>query len=218
MRSVIRLSSAVDGALPPELLDHGTDPRYPAALVDAFMAEHSKPGDLVFDPFAGLGTTLVVAEAVGRRAAGIERDPGRFAYARSRLRDPSGLVNGDARDAADHPAGPVGFSMTSPPYMRRDHPTDPFTGYATEGRGYGAYLADVRTVYAHLALRMAPGAVAVIEVSNLKHPQQVTPLAWDIAAAVGEVLRFEREVVVDWEPTYGWGYDHSYCLVFSAPP
>jgi hypothetical protein len=31
------------------------------------------------------------------------------------------------------------------------------------------------------------------------------------------VLRFEGEVVVDWEPTYGFGYDHSYCLVFKAP-
>src|SRR5438128_1140398 len=70
---------------------------------------------------------------------------------------------------------------------------------------------------AALPRRMPPGAVAVIEVSNLKHPRQVTPLAWDIAAAVGEVLRFEGEVVVDWDPSYGWGYDHSYCLVFSAP-
>ena len=98
----------------------------------------------MFDPFAGLGTTLAVTEAMGRRAAGIERDPARFAYARSRLRDPSGLVNGDARHAADHPSGPVGFSMTSPPYMRRDDPTDPFAGYEVAGRGYDGYLADVQ--------------------------------------------------------------------------
>ena len=41
-------------------------------------------------------------------------------------------------------------------------------------------MADMKAVYTHLASRMAPGAIAVIEVSNLKHPQQVTPLAWDM--------------------------------------
>jgi hypothetical protein len=214
---VIRLRKASGDALPAELLDHGTDLRYPAALVEAFMAGHSRPGDLVFDPFAGFGTTLAVAEAMGRRAAGIERDSARVTYARARLRDASALVCGDARDSADHPAGPIGFSMTSPPYMRRDDPTDPFAGYQTAGRGYQAYLSDIRTVYALLAERMAPGAVAVVEVSNLKHPTGVTPLAWDIAGVIATVLRFEGEVIVDWEPTYAYGYDHSYCLVFSAP-
>lgn len=59
-----------------------------------------------------------------------------------------------------------------------------------------------------------------MEVANLRDAGgrgPVTPLAWDVARAVGEVLRFEGEVVVEWEPTYGYGYDHSYCLVFSAP-
>jgi hypothetical protein len=42
----------------------------------------------------------------------------------------------------------------------------------------------------------------------------VTPLAWDVAAAVSQVLRFEGEIVVCWDH-YGYGYDHSYCLVFS---
>jgi hypothetical protein len=33
---------------------------------------------------------------------------------------------------------------------------------------------------------------------------------------VSNVLRFEGEVVVEWDrPEYG--YDHSYCLVFRAP-
>lgn len=217
MRTVIRLRNEQEDALPPDLLDSGTDPRYPRALVERFLAEHTRPGDLVFDPFAGYGTTLRVAEAMGRRAYGIERDPARVAHARSLLRDPQAVVCADARRLLALAVPPVDFSITSPPYMRRGDPTDPFAGYGQPGRGYRAYLADLRTVYQQIGALMTPGALAVVEIANLKGAGGVTTLAWDAAAAIGSVLPFEGEVVVDWEPGYGYGYDHSYCLVFRAP-
>ncbi|MFR0737546.1 MAG: DNA methyltransferase [Oscillospiraceae bacterium] len=34
----------------------------------------SNPGDLVFDPFAGSGTTAVTAKKLGRHYVGIERE------------------------------------------------------------------------------------------------------------------------------------------------
>src|ERR687885_726923 len=42
-------------------------------------------GDLVLDPFAGYGTTLVVAARLGRRALGVELLPERAALIRRRL-------------------------------------------------------------------------------------------------------------------------------------
>jgi site-specific DNA-methyltransferase (adenine-specific) len=42
--------------------------------VRRFIALYSEPGDLVVDPFAGHGTTLRVALAMGRRAIGYEID------------------------------------------------------------------------------------------------------------------------------------------------
>jgi len=54
----------------------------------------------------------------------------------------------------------------------------------------------------------------VIEVANLKDARGVTTLAWDIGTAVSTVLHFEGEIIVSWD-TYGYSYDHSYCLVFS---
>jgi hypothetical protein len=42
-----------------------------------------------------------------------------------------------------------------------------------------------------------------------------TPLAWDVAGAVSGALPLAGELVVHWQPTYGYGYDHSYCLLFA---
>lgn len=44
-------------------------------LVEPCILAGSRPGDLVLDPFAGLGTTLRVGERLGRRAIGLELQP-----------------------------------------------------------------------------------------------------------------------------------------------
>lgn len=217
MRTCIRLPNRQIEPLPSELAHE--DLRFPPELVRLFLEEHTRPGDVVFDPFAGFGTVLVVAEELGRRACGIELDARRFGYARSRLRRPESLVHGDARRLASYGFPEVNFCMTGIPFCARDETTDPLTWYAAPGGGYAAYLADLREVFRVAGRLLRPGAVAVVEVANLRDGRgrgPVTPLAWDVARAVGEVLPFEGEVVVDWEPTYGYGYDHSYCLVFRA--
>ena len=47
----------------------------PIALVERAIRNSSKTQDTVLDPFAGSGTTLMAAEATGRRAALLELDP-----------------------------------------------------------------------------------------------------------------------------------------------
>jgi DNA modification methylase len=44
----------------------------PEALVAKFVLGSSKPGDVVLDPFCGCGTTVSVAEGLGRRWVGID--------------------------------------------------------------------------------------------------------------------------------------------------
>jgi DNA modification methylase len=47
----------------------------PVALYTRPILNHTKPGDVVYDPFAGSGTALVAAEQHGRRCLLIELDP-----------------------------------------------------------------------------------------------------------------------------------------------
>jgi len=57
----------------------------PAALMRALVRDYTRPGDLVCDPCAGGGTTLLAAVQEGRRAVGSEMDPETHAKAVARL-------------------------------------------------------------------------------------------------------------------------------------
>lgn len=57
----------------------------PMAWIEKCIEIASDPGDVVLDPFAGSGTTLIAARTLGRKAIGIERDEGWCEVAASRL-------------------------------------------------------------------------------------------------------------------------------------
>lgn len=58
----------------------------PLWLMRQIVGDYSRPGDLVCDPCAGGGTTLLAAVMEGRRAIGAECDPETFEMAVARLR------------------------------------------------------------------------------------------------------------------------------------
>jgi site-specific DNA-methyltransferase (adenine-specific) len=89
----------------------GTDARNgvmgckPLWLMRALVRDYSRPGDLVCDPCAGGGTTLLASLQEGRRAVGAEMDPAHFEIARKRLARgftaPMFLEGGERRQAAE---------------------------------------------------------------------------------------------------------------------
>ena len=57
----------------------------PVALIENLIACSTRSGDAVLDPFLGSGTTAVCCEKLGRRWAGIEKNPAYAEIARKRL-------------------------------------------------------------------------------------------------------------------------------------
>ena len=212
MRTYIELENKNTFDLPMEFQDD--DVRYSESLVEYFLSEFTQEKDIVFDPFAGFGTTLIVAEQLGRNPYGIEYDEGRVRYIKSKLNKTDNIIHGDSRKLSDYDFPEINFSLTSPPYMTEFGKADPFTAYKIVGDGYQGYLQDIQSIYKQLALKLDNDAKVVIEVANIKKEGHVTTLAWDIAKSVSEVLLFEGEIIVNWD-SYGAGYDHSYCLIFS---
>ena len=105
---------------------------HPAKMLPAIatraIATYTSPGDLVLDPMAGIGSTLVEAVHLGRDAIGVEYEPqwaelarANITYARSQGATGHGeVVCGDARHVTTvvDPAvrGLVALVLTSPPY------------------------------------------------------------------------------------------------------
>jgi SAM-dependent methyltransferase len=103
---------------------------HPAKMLPAVAAhaiEHyTKPGEVVLDPMCGIGTTLIEAIDLGRRAVGVEYEPHWADIARANLRlarkrgHDGQVVRGDARQLEtllpSEYGGQVALVVTSPPY------------------------------------------------------------------------------------------------------
>lgn len=209
MKPYLLLRAAELHAERPTGLGPHDDVHFTEALAASVIEETTRPGDLVLDPFAGYGTTLAVAARLGRRAVGVEVLADHVDLVRSRAGDGARVVHGDSRQLAALLAGeldgPVDLVLTSPPYMSAvAHPENPLTGYETDDGDYPTYLRELGAVFRQVAELLRPGGHAVVNVANVVTTGRpdgdvVTPLAWDVARAVGAHLAFQGETFLCWD-------------------
>ena len=187
---------------------------YPETLVAEFVARCTQPGDLVLDPMAGTGSTLLACRRIGRRGFGIELNPEYAAIARQRLAAASctpgtaRVVEGDARRLAAVAGLPaqVDYCITSPPYWDMLNMRGAMTQRGRRQRGlhvsygddprdvgnvaeYGQFVDALVEVYRQVAAQLRPGGHLTVVVKNVKKQGTIYPLAWDLAAALAEFLQ-----------------------------
>jgi site-specific DNA-methyltransferase (adenine-specific) len=104
-----------------ENTDHPT--QKPEKLIAKLVLASSNPGDVVFDPFLGSGTTAVVAKKLGRRFVGIEMDELYCCLAQRRLdiADEDDSIQG-YRDAVFWERNTLGDHKKCGPTKRRMRP------------------------------------------------------------------------------------------------
>lgn len=167
-----------------------------AAIVDHVIERCSNPRDVVFDPFAGYGTTLKRALALGREAVGIELLPNRVDELRKQIPQ-AHVIEGDSRELLrllravqpPHPRVPVDLILTSPPYMtERDHLADPLSGYLQNDGHYVRYLRELELVAAQCARSVVPGGWVIWNVADIHHQGHTTHLIRDCAEVLGRHL------------------------------
>lgn len=190
------------------------DVRASENMLEYFIREFTQEGQIVFDPFAGFGTTLLVAEELGRLGYGIEYSQPKADYVHGLIAHPEHLICGDSRKLLEYDLPNFDLCLTSPPYTNEQDSENPFVDYRQKGFDYPSYLEEMGNIFSQVAQKLNPSGHVVIEAANLKKQGHVTTLAWDIAQEVSKMLHFEGEIVIGWD-RYGYGYNHSYCLVFS---
>lgn len=78
-------NGAIFGRKDSAYVSHPT--KKPVDLCAYLVNTYTNPGDLVFDPFFGSGTTAVACVQTGRNFIGCEIDPGYFSIAQKRVHD-----------------------------------------------------------------------------------------------------------------------------------
>jgi len=202
---------------------------HPAKMLPAIaaraIATYTQPGDLVVDPMAGIGSTLVEAMHLGRDAIGVEYEQSwadlgwaNVVHARSQGATGHGeVVCGDARHLPGviDPAvrGLVALVLTSPPYgpslhgrvsavpghgVRKTHDrysTDPAN---LAHVGLDGLLDAMRTILRGAVQLLRPGGVVAMTVRPWWHDGQLVDLPGALAR-VGEeagLVLYERNVAL----------------------
>lgn len=102
--------------------------KFPEELVDRYISFFTKKGQTVFDPFLGIGSTIIACENSGRKGIGIEYSKKYADIAKKRLQkrdaiDKHMVLQGNSSNLLDIWKNPknklpekVDFIITSPPY------------------------------------------------------------------------------------------------------
>lgn len=197
----------VDGTLEKIDFEGQNDFRFPRELAQIVIADFSKEGDWIIDPFCGFGTTLHVAQEMGRNAVGFEVDEKRASFAAKGLLEPNKVINAriEALDRQELPQFDLLF--TSPPYVTVRLEDDPW------GK---TYFEDMELIFTKIKKVLKPSANLVIDVSNIRTGDGIRPLAWQFGELLSKLFSFQGEIIRanKSDTPAGPGYDHSYLLTY----
>jgi DNA modification methylase len=199
--------------------------KFPETLAQEFIEFFTKQGEIVLDPMAGTGSTLVAALRTGRNSYGIELNPKYAEIAKQIIEEErealgssvsnlqSQIINGDAAQITNYQLPMIDYVLTSPPYWDMLHAKGAETQKkrrASEGldvhysddpndlgniRDYDEFLEKLVNIYKGLKPLLCEKAYLTIIVKNVKKGGKIYPLAWDIARELGRMYTLKDEKI-----------------------
>lgn len=210
---------------------------FPEELVEEFLEFFTKPGQSVFDPFLGTGTTLQVAEELGRKGTGIELVPKHadFAMRRTTLPVHQGDSLKEIHDTEKFPNESFEYIFTSPPYWNILHKgADGKKGTRHEKRKiageslvYSDKVEDLGNInnvdeYMRQLVSLIDGCHRILKpkkymtiiIQNLNHESRLVPIAWQLGIKLAKtnkwIMKGERIWCKDQGKLGIYGYPTTY--------
>lgn len=196
--------------------------KFPETMVREFIEFFTKMGEIVLDPFMGVGSTLLASSQCSRRGIGIEVNSKYTELAREHLGlfvSDHVLINDDAaripeiwkeRDLPE-----IDFVFTSPPYwdmlsksrgnVQSVHKDRIARGldyvYSTDDprdlgiiADYDLFLESLVKIFDSIYSILKLGKYMVVVVQNLRNPEgRIVTLAWDLARDLQRLYTFKGE-------------------------
>ncbi len=212
--------------------------KFPEDLVANFISFFTKRKEVVLDPFAGTGSTLVACDMTERKGVGVELIKKYFDIAKTRTKQK--LILGNALEIDKLVSEKVDFVITSPPYgpmlnkkglaqdKRKMNKLD--TKYSDDVRDlgniedYDKFIENMAMVFKKIKNILKKDRYLVIIIQNYRDGKAYRTLAWDVAKALQNdfTLAGERLWLQDNKTLYPYGMSysyvpnvhHHYCLVF----
>lgn len=208
--------------------------KFPEVLITYLIESYSRPGDNIFDPMSGTGSTQVAALECGRNAYGCEITEHFYKIALDRLGaiDAPGcqyaLVNDDAYNFDKHQELDKNYDymVTSPPYWDMLNMKGAETQKNRQAKGlrinyseldtdlgncadYDEFLNKLLKIYDKTLTRLKAGGYFTIIVKNIKKKGTIYTFAWDLVEHLGQNYEFVYEQFwlqddIRIAP-YGWG-------------
>jgi DNA modification methylase len=195
--------------------------KFPEPFIQQFIERFTEPGERVFDPMAGTGSSLIAAATSHRAAYGIELNPAfcdiiRQRFEARRVELPANatwqVCSGDAGVAKTYDKLPASFHyvITSPPYwdmlrmkgaetQQKRKQAGLLQFYSDDARdignvaSYEEFLENLVKIYQRVGARLERGRYMTIIVKNVKKKGQIFPLAWDLSLRLRNDFALCRE-------------------------
>lgn len=207
---------------------------YSPTMTKSFIEFFTKEGEIVFDPFSGIGSTQVGAQRSNRIGVGIELNPKYAQIANLRISKPCFVINGNSLSLKTilkkHKIDRIDFSISSPPYwdilnrstgnfekMRLSKSLDVnYSDNRSEDVGhindYSEFINKCADIYFQIFDLLKVGGYIVVIIKNIKKDGKHYPLAWDLAKKLMEKydLKDEKIWCQDKQSLSPFGYPFSW--------
>ena len=182
---------------------------FPAELAKDYITFFTKRSERVLDPFLGSGTTMEVAEKLGRFSLGIELQPDFVDFAATRTSHPIIIGNAleEIHNSDNFPTETFHYVLTSPPYWNTLHKSrggNKDTRHKKrQARGetlvysdspddignienVDAYMNQLVSLFTGVHRVLKPKRYLTIVIQNLNYEGRLVPIAWQLGMALSE--------------------------------